>query len=268
MPVVVIGLNHRTAPLELLERTTVAPDALAQGARTTSARGRTSTRPWCSSPATAPRSTPSSSGSTAPTRTSATSCAISRPAAPEDLADHLYSQFDDDAVAPPLRGRLRARLGRARRVRDPRPGPHALGAGPHRGCRPGRAQPAVPPRPRGRQAGAHRDGHRPLAPPRCRHAAVAMATDRLGTLPGRRVLVVGAGDMGEGMAVALRRRRRRRDARGQPHGPAGRRGRLPGRRAWPSGLARGRRARWSTPTCCSPRPAPARCCSSTTPSPG
>jgi glutamyl-tRNA reductase len=30
MPVVVIGLNHRTAPLELLERTTVAPDALAK----------------------------------------------------------------------------------------------------------------------------------------------------------------------------------------------------------------------------------------------
>ena len=36
------------------------------------------------------------------------------------------------------------------------------------------------------------------------YAAVAMATDRLGTLEGRRVLVVGAGDMGEGMAVALR----------------------------------------------------------------
>ncbi|MBJ30417.1 MAG: glutamyl-tRNA reductase [Acidimicrobiaceae bacterium] len=34
-------------------------------------------------------------------------------------------------------------------------------------------------------------------------AAVAMATDRLGTLEGRRVLVVGAGEMGEGLARAL-----------------------------------------------------------------
>ncbi len=35
------------------------------------------------------------------------------------------------------------------------------------------------------------------------HAAVEMATDRLGTLAGKRVLVVGAGDMGEGIAAAL-----------------------------------------------------------------
>ena len=35
------------------------------------------------------------------------------------------------------------------------------------------------------------------------HAAVEMAHERLGSLAGRRVLVVGAGDMGEGIAVAL-----------------------------------------------------------------
>jgi len=34
-------------------------------------------------------------------------------------------------------------------------------------------------------------------------AAVAMATDRLGTLSGRRVLLLGAGEMAEGMAVAI-----------------------------------------------------------------
>lgn len=34
-------------------------------------------------------------------------------------------------------------------------------------------------------------------------AAVQMATDRLGSLQGRTILVLGAGDMGEGMAVAL-----------------------------------------------------------------
>lgn len=35
------------------------------------------------------------------------------------------------------------------------------------------------------------------------HAAVDMANERLGSLAGRRVLVVGAGEMGEGIAVAL-----------------------------------------------------------------
>lgn len=35
------------------------------------------------------------------------------------------------------------------------------------------------------------------------HAAVEMATERLGSLAGRRVLVVGAGEMGEGIAAAL-----------------------------------------------------------------
>jgi glutamyl-tRNA reductase len=35
------------------------------------------------------------------------------------------------------------------------------------------------------------------------HAAVAMATEHLGTLEGRRVVVLGAGEMGEGMASAL-----------------------------------------------------------------
>ena len=37
------------------------------------------------------------------------------------------------------------------------------------------------------------------------HAAVEMAADRIGTLEGRRVVVVGAGTMGEGITVALHR---------------------------------------------------------------
>jgi glutamyl-tRNA reductase len=36
------------------------------------------------------------------------------------------------------------------------------------------------------------------------HAAVEMAEEKLGTLQGRRVLVVGAGEMGEGVAIALK----------------------------------------------------------------
>ena len=49
------------------------------------------------------------------------------------------------------------------------------------------------------------------------HAAVEMATERLGTLAGRRVLVVGAGEMGEGVAVALLGAGASRHHRHQPH---------------------------------------------------
>ena len=80
---------------------------------------------------------------------------------PEDFADHLYVHYDADAASPPVRGGRRARLGGDRRGRDPRPGPPRLGAGAGRGRRRFAAQPAVPPRPRGRQAGPHRDRHRP-----------------------------------------------------------------------------------------------------------
>ena len=125
-------------------------------------------------------------------------------AAPEELADHLYSHFDDDAVAhlfAVAAGLDSAVLGESR---DPRPGPQL------RGCW-------------RRQEGAARSGlnllfrHALEVGKRVRtetaigrstasvsSAAVEMATERLGGLAGRRVLVVGAGDMGEGMAVALR----------------------------------------------------------------
>ena len=71
------------------------------------------------------------------------------------------------------------------------------------------AQPAVPPRPRGRQAGPHRDRHRPQhrlgVPGRGGHGRRAPRRPRAVA----RVLVLGAGEMGEGM-VALAGRRRRR----------------------------------------------------------
>ena len=71
--VVVIGLNHRSTPLDLLERMTIGDARAAQGAARPRLPRATSPRPSCSPPATAPRSTRSPSGSTAPTRTSATS---------------------------------------------------------------------------------------------------------------------------------------------------------------------------------------------------
>ena len=78
-------------------------------------------------------------------------------------------------------------------------------------------------------------------------AAVALAAERLGTLEGRRVLVLGAGDMGEGMAAGPGRRRRRPSAGRQPHPGAGRGARRRRSAAGPSACPTCRRARRGRP---------------------
>ena len=233
MPVVVIGLNHRTAPLELLERTTVAPDALAKALADVCSRPNVNEAVVLS---TCNRTEVYAvverfHGAYQDIRDFLCDLAA---AAPEDLADHLYSQFDDDAVLhlfevasgldsavlgeSEILGQVRTAWERARTEGAARAGlnllfRHALEVGKRV-----RTETAI-----GRSTAS------------VSYAAVAMATERLGTLQGRRVLVVGAGDMGEGMAVALPPRRRGRDARGQPHRPAGRRGSPPGSTGWPWG---------------------------------
>ena len=62
---------------------------------------------------------------------------------------------------PSVRGRRRSRLGRARRERDPRPGPNGVGDGAARRRGPLDAESALPLGTLDRQAGPHRDGHRP-----------------------------------------------------------------------------------------------------------
>jgi glutamyl-tRNA reductase len=202
MPVVVIGLNHRTTPLELLERTTVAPDALAKALTDVCSRPNVNEAVVLS---TCNRTEVYAvverfHGAYQDIRDFLCDLAA---AAPEDLADHLYSQFDDDAALhlfevasgldsavlgeSEILGQVRTAWERARTEGAARAGlnllfRHALEVGKRV-----RTETAI-----GRSTAS------------VSYAAVAMATDRLGTLEGRRVLVVGAGDMGEGMAVALR----------------------------------------------------------------
>jgi glutamyl-tRNA reductase len=202
MPVVVIGLNHRTAPLELLERTTVAPDALAKALTDVCSRPNVNEAVVLS---TCNRTEVYAvverfHGAYQDIRDFLCDLAS---AAPEDLADHLYSQFDDDAALhlfevasgldsavlgeSEILGQVRTAWERARAEGAARAGlnllfRHALEVGKRV-----RTETAI-----GRSTAS------------VSYAAVAMATDRLATLEGRRVLVVGAGDMGEGMAVALR----------------------------------------------------------------
>ena len=117
------------------------------------------------------------------------------------------------------------------------------------------------------------------------HAAVEMAIERLGGLDGRRVAVIGAGAMGEGIAVALRRSGtgevvvvnrtpERGDALGAPRRRVAPPGSTSSATCSPTPTSRspapGRASR-SSPASSSTPPWPAapsaRCCSSTSPCP-
>ena len=201
MSVVVIGLNHRTASLDLLERLTVdaqrVPKALhdLMGRENLSEAVVLSTCNRIEVYAVAERF----HGGFADVRDFLAGLAF---LAPEDFADHLYVLHDEEAVQHlfevaagldsavlgenEILGQVGAAWDAARA--EGAAGPtlnllfrHALEAGK-----------------RVRSETAIARGITSVS-----HAAVALAADRLGTLHGRRVLVVGAGEMGEGMAVAL-----------------------------------------------------------------
>ena len=159
--VVVIGLNHRTVPLDLLERMTV-DDARSRRRCTTCARGRARQRGGRAVDLQPHRGL---RGRRAVPRrrtaTSATSSPSSSFLPPEEFADHLYVHYDDAAVAhlfAVAAGLDSAVLGESEILGQVA---CAWERRPRRGRRRPRAQPAVPPRPRGRQAGPHRDRHRP-----------------------------------------------------------------------------------------------------------
>ena len=202
MSVVVIGLNHRTASLDLLERLTVGDDALAKALRDLSLRPNLSEAVVLSTCnrtevyAVAERF----HGGYHDIREWLSELGELHP---EDFHDHLYVHYDEAAVAHlftvaagldsavvgehEILGQVAAAWGRAR----------------DEGTAGRAAQPAVPARHRGRQAGADRDRHRPGdrigLPGRGRHGRrAASARSRAA-----RVLLLGAGDMAEGMAVAL-----------------------------------------------------------------
>ena len=168
---------------------------------------------------------------------------------PEDFADHLYVHYDTAAVShlmsvtagidsavlgeSEIQGQVKLAWERARTKGAAGPAlnlllRHALEAG--------------------KRARSETGIARNIAS--VSQAAVAMAGERLGGIAGTTVLVLGAGEMGEGMAVAL--------AGAGPAGcwwPTARRA---GPRRWPPGSAASR-CRWSScpstwppPTSCSP----------------
>ncbi len=202
MSVVVIGLNHRTAPLELLERTTVDTSKLPKLLHDLRGRAHLSEAVVLSTCnrtevyAVAERF----HGGYQDVRDFFSELAM---LAPEDLADHLYVHHDDAAVAhlfSVAAGLDSAVLGESEilgQVADAWDEARTEGA-----------------------AGvtlnllfrhALEVGKRVRTETRIGHgitsvaqAAVALAANRLGDLQDRKVLLLGAGEMGEGMAIALR----------------------------------------------------------------
>ena len=201
MSVVVVGLNHRTVPLELLERVNVSPARLPKVLGDLAARehvGEVVVLSTCHRTevyAVAERY----HGAVQDIRNALSEMAF---IAPEDFSDHLYTYFDEGAVnhlfsvaagldsvvlgGSEILGQVRQawQSAQAEGATGPRLAAlfrHALVVGK-----------------RARTETAIGRGSTSLA-----HAAVDMAARRLGSLEGKRILLLGAGEVGESMALAV-----------------------------------------------------------------
>ena len=201
MSVVVIGLNHRTMPLDLFERMTVDGARLPKALHDIASRehvGEVVVLSTCNRTevyAIAERF----HGAYADVRNFLSELAF---VPPDEFADHLYVHYDAEAVRhlfSVAAGLDSAVIGEAEILGQVRnawekageegtSGPvlnllfrHALEAGKR----------------------ARTDTGIARGTASVSSAAVAMAAERLGDLVGKRVLVMGAGDMAEGMATAL-----------------------------------------------------------------
>lgn len=201
MSVVVIGLNHRSTPLDLLERMTIGDAALTKALHDLTSRADVSEAVVLSTCnrteiyAVAERF----HAAYADIRDFLAETAF---LAPEDFSDHLYVHYDAPAVAhlfsvaagldSAVLGESEI-LGQVKSAWDAARGEGAAGAGLNLLFR------------HAIEAGKRVRTDTAIA----RHttsvasAAVAMASERLGGVAGRRVLVLGAGDMGEAMVLGL-----------------------------------------------------------------
>src|SRR4051794_3699577 len=197
MSVVVVGLSHRTAPLELLERMAVPDERLPKALADLVARDFVSEAVVLSTChrievyAVAERF----HGAMADVRHFLSELSF---VAPEEFSDHLYVHYDDAAAAhlfSVAAGLDSVVLGESQilgQVRDAWERARAEGAAGSRLSQLFRHSLEVGKRARSETAIAR--GITSLS-----QAAVAMAGDRLGALAGRSVVVLGAGEMGAGL---------------------------------------------------------------------
>jgi glutamyl-tRNA reductase len=199
--VVVIGLNHRTMPLDLFERMTIDGARLPKALHDLGARehiGEVVVLSTCNRTevyAIAERF----HGAYADVRNFLSELAF---VPPDEFADHLYVHYDNEAVRhlfSVAAGLDSSVIGEAEILGQVR------GAWEQAGQE-GTAGPVLNLLFRhaletGKRARTDTDIARGTAS--VSHAAVEMAAEHLGDLVGKRVLIMGAGDMAEGMATAL-----------------------------------------------------------------
>ena len=201
MSVVAVGLNHRTVPLELLERVNVSPARLPKVLGDIAEREHISEVVVLSTChrtevyAVAERY----HGAVQDIRHAFSELAF---IPPEDFSDHLYTYFDGGAVNhlfSVAAGLDSVVLGESEilgQVRQAWQSAHAEGvAGPRLAAL---FRQAVVAGKRARTETAIARGTTSLS-----HAAVDMAARRVGSLKGKRILLLGAGDVGESMALAV-----------------------------------------------------------------
>jgi glutamyl-tRNA reductase len=199
--VVVIGLNHRTAPLDLLERMNVPDGQLAKALHDLCSREHISEAMVLSTCnraevyAVAERF----HGAYSDIRSFLAEHSF---LPPEDFSDHLYVHYDSAAAAhlfsvtagldsavlgeSEIQGQVKQAWDRARGAGAAGPELNLLLRHALEGGKRARTETGI-----GRKVAS------------VSQAAVAMARERLGGLADKTVLLLGAGDMGEGMAVAL-----------------------------------------------------------------
>ncbi|MBV8979833.1 MAG: glutamyl-tRNA reductase [Acidimicrobiia bacterium] len=201
MSVVVVGLNHRTVPLELLERVNVSPARLPKVLGDLASRehvGEVVVLSTCHRTevyAVAERY----HGAVQDIRNAFSEMAF---IAPEDFSDHLYTYFDEGAVNhlfSVAAGVDSVVLGESEILGQVR---HAWQSAQEEGATGPRLaalfRHALVVGKRVRTETAIGRGSTSLA-----HAAVDMAARRLGSLEGKRILLLGAGEVGESMALAV-----------------------------------------------------------------
>jgi glutamyl-tRNA reductase len=178
LSIVVLGLNHRSAPLEMLEQCTVAPADLPKQLGELLSRDHVSEAVLISTCNRTEAYVVAEKFHAAYAEIRdflATSAFL----APEDLADHVYVHHDEDAV---------------RHLFDVASGLDSVVLG----------ESEILGQTKSAWETARLEGTAgPVLNLLFRHAVEVMATRHLGTLEDRSVLVVGAGEMAEGMVVAL-----------------------------------------------------------------
>ena len=198
---IVVGLNHRNVPLDLLERMTVPAERLPKALHDLVTREHITEAVVLSTCnrteiyATAERY----HGAMGDVRNSLSEMTH---VAPEAFADHLYAYHDTAAVAhlfsvaagldSAVIGESEI-LGQVRQAWEAATAEGAAGPGLHMLFRHALEV--------GKRARTETGIGRSMTS--VSSAAVALAAERLGELGGKRVLVLGAGEMGEGMAVSL-----------------------------------------------------------------